>query len=478
MKNESISLQAARSSIWTAVEKFSTLGIQFIVSLVLARLLLPSHYGMVAMLSVFIGIANEIVSCGVGNAIIRKKDCKSVDYSTAFYFNISLGIIMYFVIYIISPLVSSFYKMEILCSLLRLTGLTLVINSFSIVQNAIISKELQVEKRAIISILAVVVSGTIGILMAFYGFGVWALAWQTIISSLLTCALLWILTGWKPQCMFSYISFKYLWDFGSKMLLTGIISSLYRNIYSIIIGKIYNPSSLGFFNRGQSLGSIFQGISEKVFMSNSLAIMSPLQNNNERLVYVYREYIKLACFITFPISFLVALLAKPFVLFVLTEKWYDCIIFIQLFSISSLFYAANSVNLNLLQVYGRSDYTLKSEIIKKAIGLLSVFLVLREGIIALAIVGCTMNVLSYAINLYYAKKVSGLSYFSQMKDVIPLICICIIMSIPVYIIVQIIDNSIVVLFLGSVTGLLIYSLLAKFLIKFSTIEYLKKYIKR
>lgn len=478
MKNESISHKTARSSIWTAVEKFSTLGIQFIVSLVLARLLLPSHYGMVAMLSVFIGISNEIVSCGVGNAIIRKEECKSIDYSTAFYFNISLGITMYLILYIVSPLVSSFYKMGILCPLLRLTGLTLIINSFSIVQNAIVSKQLQVEKRAVISLSAVLFSGTIGILMAYYGFGVWALAWQTIISSSLTCVLLWIFTGWKPKFEFSCSSFKYLWNFGSKMLLTGIVSSLYRNIYSIIIGKIYNPSSLGFFNRGQSLGSIFQGISEKIFMSNSLAIMSPLQKDNERLVHVYREYIKLACFITFPISFLVALLAKPFVLLILTDKWYDCILFIQIFSISSLFYAANSVNLNLLQVYGRSDYTLKSELIKKTIGLLSVFLMLHEGILALAVVGSIMNVLSYFINLYYAKKVSGLSYFSQMKDIIPLIFICLIMSIPVFFIVQIINNSLLVLILGSVTGLLIYLILAQYLIKFSTILYLKKYIKR
>lgn len=478
MKNESISYKTARSSIWTAVEKFSTLGIQFIVSLVLARLLLPSHYGMVAMLSVFIGISNEIVSCGVGNAIIRKEECKSIDYSTAFYFNISLGITMYLILYIVSPLVSSFYKMGILCPLLRLTGLTLIINSFSIVQNAIVSKQLQVEKRAVISLSAVLFSGTIGILMAYYGFGVWALAWQTIISSSLTCVLLWIFTGWKPKFEFSCSSFKYLWNFGSKMLLTGIVSSLYRNIYSIIIGKIYNPSSLGFFNRGQSLGSIFQGISEKIFMSNSLAIMSPLQKDNERLVHVYREYIKLACFITFPISFLVALLAKPFVLLILTDKWYDCILFIQIFSISSLFYAANSVNLNLLQVYGRSDYTLKSELIKKTIGLLSVFLMLHEGILALAVVGSIMNVLSYFINLYYAKKVSGLSYFSQMKDIIPLIFICLIMSIPVFFIVQIINNSLLVLILGSVTGLLIYLILAQYLIKFSTILYLKKYIKR
>ena len=473
MKQESIAQKTARTSFWGGIEKVSTLGVQFFVSLVLARLLSPSDYGIIAMLWVFIALSEQFISCGFANALIRKETCGSEDYSTAFYFNIAVSLVCYGIFFLIAPLVARFYKMDILCPVLRIFSITLPLSALRLVQTAILSRKLQAEKSAIIQLSGAVISGAIGIYMAYKGFGVWSLVAQQLSNALVCAALLWFSASWYPKWEFSGTSMRYLWGFGSKMLLTGIISSIYANIYSIVIGRCYDSSSLGIFNRGQKLARLFPEVTESVLVKNSLPIMSQVQGDRERMVHVYREFVKLACFITFPAVCLISLLAEPFVRVVLTEKWLPSVPYIQLFAMTALFFPANSVNLNLLQACGRSDYTLKAEVIKKSIGLATVFLLLRYGTWYLAIGACCMDIVALGVNLFFAKKLSGLSYFTQVKDIMPAFLSSLIMSALVFAACHYIPNPIVTMVVGVLIGAAVYFVVTRYIFKLDLYDKLR-----
>lgn len=465
MAEESVAHKTARTSVWGAIEKISTMGIQFVVSMVLARLLSPSDYGTIAMLTVFIAISDQFVTCGFANALIRKPDCQDVDYSTAFWFNIVAGVGFYGILFCIAPFVADFYGMDILCPILRVCGLALPIGALRLVQYAILVKHLKAEKTAIIHFVCSIVSGVIGIYMAYTGYGVWSLVAQQLTSGLLTALILWTTSDWYPRWEFSHESMKYLWGFGSKMLVTGIISSIYGNIYSILIGKFYDRAALGVFNRGQKLAKLFPDVAESVFVKNSLPILSQLQDDKERLTHVYRELVKVACFITIPAVCMISVLAEPFVRVVLTEKWMASVVYIQLFAATSFLSPANSINLNLLQTFGRSDYTLKAEILKKSICLIVVFTLLPFGPLTLALGSCCMDVLAFSINLYFAKKLSGLHYTMQIKDVLPILVSSILMSAIMLLTVTWIGSNLLKMIIGVIIGLSVYVALTKWVFR-------------
>lgn len=478
MTEESVAHKTARTSAWGAVEKISIMGIQFLVSMVLARLLSPSDYGTIAMLTVFIAISDQFVSCGFANALIRKPDCKRIDYSTAFWFNIVVSLFLYGILFVIAPWIAMFYNMDILCPILRVCGLTLPIGALQLVQNAILVKHLKAEKNALIHLVCSIVSGTVGIYLALHGFGVWSLVAQQLTSGILTVLLLWFSSEWYPRYEFSRESMRYLWSFGSKMLATGIISSIYGNIYSILIGKFYDKTSLGVFNRGQKLAKLFPDVAESVFVNNSLPILSQLQDEKERLIHVYRELVKVACFITIPTVCLMCVLAEPFVRVILTEKWIASVAFIQIFAVTSFLSPANSINLNLLQTFGRSDYTLKAEIIKKTIGFIVVLLMLPLGPLSLALGSCCMDVLAFSVNLFFAKKISGLKCRTQLLDILPILCSSMIMSLVVILLSNILVNNILKMLIGGFIGVVIYIILTKYIFKlniYTQISNFKKY---
>lgn len=473
MSEESIAHKTARTTLWAGIEKFTTMGVQFVVSLVLARLLCPSDYGTVAMLTIFIEICGTFISCGFGNALIRKADCTSVDLSTALYFNVIVALVMYAMLFVGAPYVAEYYGLEILCPLLRWTGLTLIINALSLVQYTLLSKKLHARKQANISIVCSLASAVVGIAMAYCGCGVWSLVAQGLSFALIQLIILWITTTWRPKWEFSKESMRYLWNFGSKMLLTGIISVTYKNIYSLVIGKFYNNASLGLFNRGQSLAQLLPNITEGVFIKNSLPIFSQLQKDNDRLIFVYREYIKIACFVTIPAVCLISVLAAPFVEFFLTAKWEGCVIYIQIFALTSFIVPANSINLNLLQTYGRSDYTLYAEILKKSIGLITVFSLIPLGPLWLAVGSSIFNLFAYFVNLYYAKRLSNLKYKDQIMDIMPIIVCSGMMYAIVYISIYFIHNSLIQMLLGGVVGVFSYIVLAKYVFRMKQFDYIK-----
>lgn len=475
---ESISYKTARTAFWGGIEKGVNMGTQFIVMIVLARLLIPEDYAAIAILTVFINVADRLVECGVSNALIRKENCSMEDYSTGFYFNLVMSIFLYSILFLCVPMVARFYNMPILNNVLRIYGLQIIANSFTLVQYAMLSKELNFKTLAKARSVSVISSGIIGIMFAYKGFGVWALVAQGLSSSLLYALCLSINTHWIPSFVFSKKSFNYLWEFGSKMLVTGVISSVYSNLYSLLIGKAYNNQTLGLFNRGQYIAFIPMGVMESVFVRNSLPILSQIQNDKKRLIDVYRKFIVIVSFIGFPISLLLAALAKPFVLCFLTDKWLGSVIYLQIFSLSVSTAAPNSVNLSLLQVKGRSDLTMRAEIIKKAICTLVIVSLLPFGPIYVAIGGSLLSIFSYSVNLYYAKKLTDISYKTQIKDLVPCIVSAILAAVFAYGVVLVDLIPWLQLILGFIIGVFVYIVLTKYVYKMTIYSQLSNLINK
>ena len=466
MVQESVTSKTIRSTYWTTIEKIFSMGVSFVVSMVLARLLTPSDFGTVALMTVFFAIANSIATCGFANALIRKDECSQADYSTAFYYNVLVAILLYIIIYFAAPFIADFYDVEILSSVIRISGLTIIINSINLTQSVQLTRNLRFKSLSIRTVMSAIASGITGIIAAYYGLGVWALVIQSLTNSIVGSILLIVAVRWVPSLAFSKDSFRYLWNFGSKMLVTGIISTLYSNIYSIVIGKAFDNYSLGLFNRGQHISGLCPSIVDGIFTKTTLPILSQLQSDRERLLAVYRKMVVMVSSLTFPLCLLMCALARPFVLFFLTEKWSDAIIYIQIFSITCITSSANIINLNLFQVEGRSDITLKIEIIKKAVGFAMVFSLLIYGPMVLAI-GCScFNIFAYSVNLFFVHKLEKIPYSQQLLDLFP----CSFASVIAAIFAFIVSLSPVpywAQFLGGgIVGIIVYYLFTRYYFKF------------
>ena len=405
-----------KTSFWSGIERFANLGVNLLVQLLLARILTPSDFGVVAMMTVFVGISQAVSECGFTNALIRKRDCNQRDYSTAFYVNFGLSIILYAILFVSAPYIASFYKMPLVKSLLRVYAFVFIFEALRIVQYSKLCKRLDFKTIARISSLSVFLSGVIGVVMAYMNMGTWALVGQLLSASVIYFLLIAVKEKWMPTKCFDKESFRYLWGFGSKMLLTGIISRLYSNINSLVIGRFYNSSVLGIFNNGQRYGLFYPNLIDNVFVKNSLPIMADLQDNKTRLCEVYRKFVQLVSFVTFPACMVIVVLAKPIVVLLLTEKWVGAVPYLQLFALTALYIPANSINLNVLQVMGRTDLTLKAEIVKKSIGFIVVFALVSFGPLYLAIGSSMLCLFANYVNLYCAKIVLGLSMRQQISD--------------------------------------------------------------
>lgn len=283
MMSPSLKERAVKGILWSGIERFSTAGVNFIIGLIIARLLSPKEYGIIAMLSIFMAISQSVIDSGFSNALIRKQDRKEIDYSTAFMFNLVAGIIMYLFLYIASPYIAVFYQLPILEDVTKVVGTTLIIGSFSIVQQSILTIRVDFRTQMWVSLIAAVISGGVGILMAICGFSVWALVGQMITVSLLRSVLLWIVVKWKPTTGFSKDSFRYLFGYGSKLLAAGLLETIYRNLYSIIIGKFYQAKSLGLYNRGEQIASYFPSNVTGIIQRVTFPVFSAIQDEKEKL---------------------------------------------------------------------------------------------------------------------------------------------------------------------------------------------------
>lgn len=458
---ESLKKKTVKGVAWTSLDQVATLGFGFVIGVILARLLTPSDYGLLAMIAVFNAIAFTFINSGFGNALIRKPDLSEDDNSTAFYFNIIAGVVMAGVIWLIAPWVSMFYDKPILTQLLRVEGLLLIISSFTIVQNAQLSRALDFRAKMIINVTSQVIGGIVAIIAAYHGFGVWSLVIQHVASGVIRLILLWIISPWRPRGRWDKKSFGYLWGYGSKMLASALLDTVYGNIYPIVIGKFYSAADLGQYTRANGYAAMpSQGLTG-VLQQVTFPVLSQIQNDDERLGHNYRRILRFAVFIIFPIMMGMAALARPLVISLVTEKWAECIPYLQVLCFALMWYPVHAINLNLLQVKGRSDLFLRLEIIKKSIVTIAIFVCVPFGVMGICIGSVFTSIICLAINTYYTGKLIHVGFFHQMMDMTPTLLASLAMGSVIYFAVMPFDNDIIKLAIGTPLGFLVYLGIAK-----------------
>lgn len=461
--------KTVKGVMWSSIDRFSTQGIQFVFSILIARLLLPEDYGVVAMLNIFLAVSQTFIDSGFGAALIRKSDRTEIDFSTVFYFNIAVGVLFYVLLWIASPFIAAFYGIPLLEDITKVVALNLVFNSLSGVQNAKLSIAIDFKTRAKISLTGALLTGAVGLWMAYSGFGVWALVAQSVFGSLLNTVLLYWLVRWRPQWAFSWKSFREMFSFGSKLLASGLLDTAYRNVYTLVIGKFFSSSTLGLYSRADGLAQYPSSNITSVLQSVTFPVLCSIQNEPERLANAYKRFLRLSAFVVFPLMVGLAAVADPLIRLVLTDKWEGCIYLLQIICFGLMWYPIHAINLNLLQVRGRSDFFLKLEVIKKVQGVIVLCVTIPFGIVAMCYGRIVGSLLSLIYNTYYTKKLIGYGYLAQMKDLLHILFHSLVMGVGVWLVVQAFDSHWIQLVVGILAGAAYYILGAK-LMRFEELD--------
>lgn len=462
---------------WSAVERFSVQIIQFVVQIIIARLLFPSDYGMISMLAIFMALAQTFTDGGFGNALIQKKDRTNTDYSTVFYFNISVGILLSILFFLCSGLIAKFYNMPALRPIIEVMSVNLIILSFQVIQKTILTIRIDFKTQAKASLIGVVIGGMIGIVMAYKGYGAWSLVAQFTTINIIQTALFWYFVKWKPMREFSKASFKRLFNFGSKILAANLLQTIYVNLYTLVIGKQYSATTLGYYSRADQFAQFPSSNITAILWRVTYPIMSEIQDDNQKLKQIYRQYIKLAAFIVFPLMVGLAAMSEPFIILILTEKWRAIVPILQIISFYYMLYPLNAISQNLMQVKGRSDLFFRLEIIKKLIGISLLFISLPFGIYYVCSSLIVYGLINLSINIYYTSKLIDFKIKDQLRDIVKIFFVSIIMGGFVYSTNLIPLSNIPKLLIGTIIGLITYLILSH-LSKIPELKTLKNLIKR
>lgn len=477
MEKESLKKKTVNGVIWSAIDRFSTQGIQFVFSILIARLLMPSDYGVIAMLGIFLAVSNTFIDSGFGTALVQKANRTETDFSTVFYFNIVVAIIFYALLWLASPYIASFYNIPMLKDVTRVVALTLVFSALGGIQNAKLSIAINFKTRAIISLISALSTGFMGLYLAYRGYGAWALVFQMVFSSLLNTILLWCFVRWMPSLVFSWQSFRQLFSFGSKLLVSALLDTIYNNVYTLVIGKVYSSSSLGLYSRASGLAQYPSSNITGVLQSVTFPVLCSIQNDEERLADAYKRFIRMSAFVVFPLMIGLASVAEPFIRVVLTDKWEGAIYLLQIVCFSMMWYPIHAINLNILQVKGRSDYFLKLEIIKKIQGVCILCITVPISIVAMCYGSIASSLLSLVWNTYYTKRLIGYGLLSQIKDLLPIIIHSLLMGGIVLLVTHFIEVMWIKLFAGILAGG-IYYILGAYIMHFDELKEVLAIIKR
>ncbi len=456
---ESLKHKTFKGTLWSSIERFSVQGIQFIVMIIMARILTPEDYGLIGMLAIFIAISQSLIDSGFSQALIRKQDRRQVDNSTVFYFNIVVGALLYLILFFCAPLIADFYDEPQLTSITRVISLSVFINSWVVVQRALLTVEIDFKTQTKASFSAAIVSGIVGVGMVYGGYGVWAIVVQQLVNLCVNALLLWIFSPWRPSCEYSWKSFRELFSFGSKLAGAGILNTLYQNIYLIVIGKIFKATDLGYYTRAQQFGDFPSSNITGIIQRVTFPILCSIQDDDERLRDVYRRFLRLSAFVIFPMMIGLSAVARPLVILLLKEQWIFTAVLLQILCFSMMWYPIHAINLNLLQVKGRSDLFLKLEIYKKIIGVLILCITVPMGLIAMSIGTIFSSVIALIINTYYTGKLIQVGFLRQMKDLVPTLFYSLSMGVIVYITIYFIPTNGLKLVTGIFVGFFYFILI-------------------
>lgn len=454
--SESLRNKTIKGVIWSGAEKFSVQGISLILTIIMARLLVPSDYGLIGMLSIFIAVASSLIDSGFTQALVRKQERTFTDECTVLYFNIFVSSLMYILLFISAPYIAEFYGIPDLCLIMRIVTIEMIIESTAIVQRALFTIHLDFKTQAKASLTSALISGIAGIWAAYHGFGVWALVIQQLTRASISTSVLWYISTWRPKLIYSWDSFRELFGFGSKLLASGLINTVYSNIYPIVIGKVFSASDLGYYSRAGQFANFPSVNINNIMQRVTFPVLCSIQGERERLRTAYRKFIKISAYIVFPMMTGLAAVAYPFIITVLGEKWTFTASLLQIICFSGMWYPVHAINLSLLKVEGRSDLFLKLEIIKKVYGIIILCITVPMGLKAMCaggIFGCFIGLI---INTYYTKKLINVGFIMQMRDLFPTFAISLIMFVIVRLIVNTMGTGILSLATGILAGAIIY----------------------
>lgn len=442
--------------IWRFAERCGAQLVQFVVSIVLARLLEPEAYGTISLILVFTTILNVFIDSGMGNALIQKKNADNLDFSTVFFFNVCVCTMLYFVMFFSAPAIAKFYKDTSLVPVIRVLSLTLVISGVKNVQQAYVSRTMQFKRFFFATLGGTIGAAIVGIIMAYYGLGVWALVFQQIFNATVDTVILWVTVKWRPKWMFSIRRLKGLFSYGWKLLASSLLDTVYNNVRQLIIGRMYSTSDLAYYNRGKQFPDLLIANINSSIDSVLLPTMSKEQDDAERIKEMTRMAIKTSTYIMAPLMMGLAFCGAPFIRVVLTEKWIACLPFMRIFCITSMFYPIHTANLNAIKAMGRSDIYLKLEVKKKIIGIILLVSTMWFGVMEMAYSLLISSILSQIINSSPNRKLLNYGYMEQLKDVMPGILLALVMGISVYLITWIGLPDMLTLCIQVIMGGIIY----------------------
>ena len=443
---------------WSAADTYLGHGVTFLVGIVLARILSPAEYGLIGIVLIFTTVLNGVVDSGFSVALIRKKDASDEDYNTMFVTNMVMSLLMYGVLWLGAPTIAHFFERPELVSLTRVTGLILILQALSITQVTILTKRIDFKTKTKASLIAAVVSGMVGIAMAFMGFGVWSLVGQKLSNTLLYSVCLWVLNRWWTNFSFSSGSFRYMWGFGWKMMVSGLLDRIWGQLYQVVVGRCYSPATLGQYTRSREYANMFSANFQTIIGRVTYPVLAEVQDNPERMVSAYRRIIKVTMFVTAVCMISLGAVAEPFIYCLIGPKWHQAATFLPLICISMSMYPLHAINLNMLKVQGRSDIFLYLEIIKKIIGIGPLCLGIFVGIYWMLVGSIFTGIIAYFLNSYYTGKKLGYSSWMQIKDVAPSYGLAFIIALSVYFIKYLPVSNWVILPLQILIGVLVFFL--------------------
>jgi O-antigen/teichoic acid export membrane protein len=467
---------------WTFAQQFGTQAIGFLVSIVMARLLLPKEFGLIGMISVFVGIGNSLMISGLTQSLIRTENPDQRDYSTIFYFNLLGSIIVYLILFFTAPYIAIFFSEPMLVKIIRVYCLSFIISAFSEVQLSRLTKEMNFKLQMTISIPSLIGAGLLGTFLAYKGFGVWSLVWMSLFQAFLSTVQLWFRTGWAPSLIFDVEKFKYHFKFGYKITISGLLNTVFTNIYQIIIGKFFVASDVGFYTRANSLKQL-----PVINISNALnkvtyPLFAAIQDDDRRLKKIYKQIMQMVIFVIAPVLIFLAVLAEPLFRFLFTEKWLPAVPYFQILCLVGILYPLHSYNLNVLYVKGRSDLFLKLEIIKKVLLVMVISITLQFGIIGLIWGQLISSILAFFINTHYTGKFLNYTAWQQTKDILPTIFLSFLIGLLLWGLDNMLRDyhfsDIIRLLIGGTVGISAYVGVARLFKMGSLQEFIKLIVKR
>ncbi len=464
--------QVLSGVFWTALQQFSRQGITFVVSVILARLLLPEEFGLIAMIGILINLGTALINSGLTQSLIRTQDADQSDYSTVFYFNLVGSVVIYGIIYFCAPLVADFYSQPRLTQIVRLYSITFIINAFSAIQTTRLSKILDFKTQMKVAIPSLILGSATGIIMALNGFGVWSLVWSGIIQSLAATIQLWYWSKWAPSLIFNMDKFRYHFNYGVKLMVTGVMNILFSSAYTIIIGRYFAASQVAFYNRAETLQMLPVVNINLVLNRITFTLFSSIQNDDIKLRSAYKKIMQMVIFLVAPTLIVMAVLAEPLFILLFTEKWLPAVPYFQILCANGILYPIHEYNLQIVVVKGRSDLYLKLEIAKKILIVLVILASFPFGIFGLLYGSVIASTISFFINTHYSGKFINYTAWDQIKDLLPFVFLALIAGLGSGIVNYLLEfenfNNFSRLLAGSIVAVIIY-LSSSYLLKLPAI---------